>query len=83
MRQAKTAIADMAITERTTPQIGMLSGTAVAQNDTHLAMATAPNSFVVLEKAASNGDIELGTRLRIRFSRGRSTIESGGRDHGR
>ena len=83
MRHSKTAIADMAITERTAPQIGLLSGTAVAQNDTHLAIATAPNSFVVLDAAASNGDIELGTRVRVRFSRGRGTVEAGGRDHGR
>jgi len=83
MRQSKTAIADMAITERTVPQIGLLSGTAVAQNDTHLAIATAPNSFVVPETAAFKGDIELGTRVRVRFSRGRGTIEAGKRDHGR
>jgi hypothetical protein len=73
----------MAITERPAPQIGLLSGTAVAQNDTHLAIATAPNSFVVLETAPANGDIELGTRVHVRFSRGRGTIEAGGRDHGR
>jgi len=83
MRQSKAAIADMAITERPAPQIGLLSGTAVAQNDTHLAIATAPNSFVVLETAPANGDIELGTRVHVRFSRGRGTIEAGGRDHGR
>jgi hypothetical protein len=83
MRHSKTAIADMAITERTAPQIGLLSGTAVARNDTHMAIATAPNSFVVLEAEPSNGDVELGTRVRIRFSRGRGTVEAGGRDHGR
>jgi len=83
MRRSKTAIADMAITERTAPQIGLLNGTAVAQNETHLAIATAPNSFVVLETAGSNGDVELGAYVRIRFSRGRGTIEAGGRDRGR
>jgi hypothetical protein len=83
MRQSKTAIGDMAITERTAPQVGLLSGTAVAQNDTHLAIATAPNSFVVLETAASDGGAELGRRVRIRFSRGRGTIESGERNRGR
>jgi hypothetical protein len=83
MRRSKTAIADMAITERTAPEIGLLSGTAVAQNDTHLAIATAPNSFVVLETAAYKGDVELGAHVRIRFSRGRVTIEAGERDRGR
>ena len=82
MRYSKTAIADMAITERTAPQVGLLSGTAVARNDTHLAVATAPNSFVVLETAASDGDIELGTRVQVRFS-GRGSIEAGGRERRR
>jgi hypothetical protein len=82
MRQKKTAIVDMAITERTAPQVGIVSGTAVAQSDTHLAIATAPNSFVVLETAAADGDIEVGTRVQVRFNRGRGTIEAAGRGHG-
>ena len=83
MRRSKTAIVDMAITERAAPRAGTLSGTAVAQDGTHLAIATAPNSFVVLETAASNGDIDLGARVQVRFSRGRGSIEAGGRDRER
>jgi hypothetical protein len=83
MRRSKTAIAEMAITERTAPQIGILSGIAIAHNNTHLAIATAPNRFVVLETASSNADVELGARVRIRFSRGRGTVEAVGRDRDR
>jgi hypothetical protein len=82
MRRSKSAIADLAITERTVPQIGLLNGTAIAQNDTHLAIATAPNSFVVLEREASKNSVELGARVHVRFRRGRGTVEAGGRVRG-
>ena len=76
MRRSKTTIADAAITERTAPRIGILRGTMVAQDETHLAIATASNSFVVLETVAPNGDVQLGARVRIRFRRGRGTVEA-------
>jgi hypothetical protein len=83
MRHSRMAIADMAISERTAPQAGLISGTAVAVNGTHLAVATAGNRFMVLELAGSSGDVAVGTGVRIRFSQGRATVEASERGRGR
>ena len=76
MRHSGMAIADMAITERTGPDTGVVSGTAVAINGTLLAVATAPNRFVVLELGGSGSEVAVGADVRIRFSRGRATVET-------
>jgi hypothetical protein len=83
MRHSRMAIADMAITERTAPQAGLISGTAVAVNGTHLAVATAANRFMVLELAGSSGNVAVGAGVRIRFSQGRATLEAPERGRGR
>ena len=83
MRDSRMAIADMAISERTAPQAGVINGTAVASNGAHLAVATAANRFMVLELAGPSGDIAVGTGVRIRFSQGRATLEPPQRDRGR
>jgi hypothetical protein len=75
MRQSNMAIADMAITEREAPRGGLVSGTAVARNGTHVAVATAPNNFVVLDLDGSIGNVVVGTRVQVRFERGRGTLE--------
>lgn len=82
MRSSRTAIQDIPITERAATRSGSVTGTVMAQNEMHLAVATAPNSFVVLERAAISGDVEVGMRVHIRFSRGCGTLEQS-RDHGR
>jgi len=76
MRQSRMAIADMPITERTRPDTGAVNGTAVAINGTLLAVATAPNSFVVLELDNSPARLAVGADVRIRFSRGHAKVET-------
>jgi hypothetical protein len=76
MRNSRMAIADMAISERTAPHAGVISGTAVAVNGTHLAVATAANSFMVLELGGRGGGVAVGAGVRIRFSQGRATVEA-------
>ena len=75
------AIAEMAISERTPPDAGIISGTAL--NGTHLAVATAANRFMVLELAGSSGNVAVGAGVRIRFSQGRATVEAPERGRGR
>jgi hypothetical protein len=77
------AIADMAISERTVPNAGIVSGTAVAIDGTRVAVATAGNRFMVLELDGSGGDVAVGADVRIRFNRGRATVESPERERGR
>jgi hypothetical protein len=83
MRHSRMAIADMAITERTAPQAGLISGTAVAVNGTHLAVATAGNRFMVLKLGGSGSDIALGAGVRIRLSQGKAILEAPERGRGR
>jgi len=82
MRHSRMAIADMAISERTAPRVGLISGTAVAINGSHVAVATAGNRFMVLELAGSS-DVAVGAGVRIRFSQGRATVEAPERGRGR
>jgi hypothetical protein len=83
MRHSRMAIDEMAISERPGPDNGVVSGTAVAINGTFLAVATAPNRFVVIEFGGSGGDVVVGADVRIRVSRGRATIEAPERERGR
>ena len=83
MRHSRMAIADMAISERMAPQAGLISGTAVAVNGTHLAVATAGNRFMVLKLGGSGSDIALGAGVRIRLSQGKAILEAPERGRGR
>jgi hypothetical protein len=83
MRHSRMAIADMPITERARPDAGVVSVTAVAMNGTLLAIATAPNRFVILEFGGSGGDVAVGADVRMRLRRGHATIEAPERDRGR
>jgi hypothetical protein len=83
MRHSRMAIADMPITERPGPDTGVVSGTAVAIQGTILAVATAPNRFVILEVDGSGGGVAMGADVRIRVSRGRATVENPARERGR
>jgi len=83
MRHSRMAIADMPITERRRPDTGVVSGAAVASNGTLLAVATAPNTFVILEFDASGHDVSVGSDVRIRVSRGRASVEAQERSRGR
>ena len=83
MRQSKMTIADMPIRERSPPSAGAVSGMAVACNGTHVAVATASNSFVVLDLGDCTSDIAVGTRVHVGVSGGRSKIMAEDRGHGR
>jgi hypothetical protein len=82
MRASDTAIRELPIRERTPPQTGSITGTAVAKGPTHIAVATATNSFVVLASSSLDHDVQIGERLSLRFHHGRVAIDSG-RNRGR
>ena len=73
----------MPVTERVRPDTGIVSGTAVAMKGTLLAVATAPNTFVILELDGSSHDVSLGSDVRIRVSRGRAMVDTQERSRGR
>jgi N12 class adenine-specific DNA methylase len=83
MRLSNMAITEMAITERTAPRAGVVAGTAVARNGTHVAVATASNSFVILHLDDSIGNVAVGTRVYVRLEKGRGSFEIAGPDRGR
>src|ERR1700712_4962447 len=75
MRESGGALKEMAIVERNPPDTGCVSGRAVAQLDTQVAIATAANSFVVIQLNGSAGRIAVGERLTVRMQRGVATLE--------
>jgi chromosome segregation ATPase len=82
MRTSGTAIREMPITERTPPQTGSVTGRAVAKDETHIAVATAANSFMVVDTNPQVRDVQIGERLSLRFHQGRASIDNG-RDRAR
>jgi N12 class adenine-specific DNA methylase len=77
MRTSGGAIREMPISERTPPQAGPITGKVVAKNEAHLAVATAANSFVVLDATPLGRDVQIGERLSLRFHQGRASIDEG------
>jgi hypothetical protein len=82
MRTSGTAIREMPIAERTPPQTGPVTGKAVAKDEAYIAVATAANSFVVVEAMPLGRDVQIGERLSLRFYQGCVSIDNG-RDRGR
>ena len=82
MRSSGTVIREMPISERTPPQTGPVTGKAVAKDEVHIAVATAANSFVVVEVMSLGRDVQIGERLSLRFHQGRASIDND-RDRGR
>jgi hypothetical protein len=82
MRASGTAIREIPIAERTPPQTGPVTGSAVAKDEAHVAIATAANSFFVVALAFLDRDVQVGERLSLRFHQGRVSIDNG-RDRGR
>ncbi len=77
MREAGGAINDLAITERKPPDTGSVTGRAVARLDTQVAIATAANSFVVVQLNGSASRISVGARVTLRMQRGLAILEEG------
>jgi N12 class adenine-specific DNA methylase len=82
MRTSGTAIREMAITERKPPQAGSVTGRAVANNESHIAVAIAANTFVVVEATSLGRVVQVGERLSLRFREGCASIDNG-RDRSR
>jgi hypothetical protein len=76
MRASGTAIREIPIFERAPPQTGSLTGRAVAKNELHVAVATAANTFVVVDAGSLRRVVQVGERLSIRFRAGRTSIDN-------
>ena len=77
MRESGGAIRDMAVTERKPPESGPVTGRAVARVDTQVAIATAANSFVVVQLNGAAGGVQVGERITVRMHRGLATLDEG------
>jgi N12 class adenine-specific DNA methylase len=75
MRSFGGAIREMPISERRPPQTGPITGKAVAKGEVYLAVATAANSFVVVDAIPLGRDVQIGERLSLRFHQGRASID--------
>jgi hypothetical protein len=60
MRASDTSIRELPIRERTPPQTGSITGTAVAKGPTHIAVATAANSFISTELSSPDAALRNG-----------------------
>jgi len=76
MRASGGAISEMPITERAAPQTGSVTGRAVAKNESHVAVATAANTFVVVDADSLGRIVQIGERLSLRFREGRTSIHN-------
>jgi hypothetical protein len=77
MRQSGAAISELPITERKPPEAGILTGKAVAATESHVAIATASNSFVILQLADPAESVQIGEKIAVRMQQGRANIEKG------
>jgi N12 class adenine-specific DNA methylase len=82
MRTSGAAIREMPITKRAAPQSGSVTGRAVAKDEAYIAIATAANTFTILEANPLGRDVQIGERLSLRFHQGRASIDDE-RDRGR
>ena len=77
MRDSRMAISDLPIVERKLPISGSVTGKAVAKTDTQIAIATAANSFVILELNGLPASLQIGEKIAVRMQQGRAVIEHG------
>jgi hypothetical protein len=76
MRAGKTAVNEIPISQRTPPKSGPVSGRAVARDASHLALATAANSFMIIPSTSLGREVQIGERLALRFENGRPSLEN-------
>ena len=74
MRASGTAIREMPILQRAAPAAGPVTGRAVAKDEAHVAVATAANSFVVVDAEGLGRDVQIGDHLSLIFSQGRAAL---------
>ena len=70
MRELGGAIRDVDITQRTPPESGSVVGKAVARVGTEVAIATAANSFVVVQLNGSASEVTIGNKIKISMQGG-------------
>ena len=58
------------------PQMGAITGTAVASSPTHIAVVTAPNSFIVCALSPLDHHVKLGDRLSLHFRQGCAVLDN-------
>jgi N12 class adenine-specific DNA methylase len=75
MRAAGTAIRELPILQRTPPHTGTVTGKAVAKSESHIAVATSANRFVVIETTGLGRELQIGQPLSLIFSDGRPSID--------
>ena len=61
----------MPIVQGTLPVGGAVVGRAVAKDESHVAIDTAANRFIVVEAAALGRDVKIGEHLSLLFRGGR------------
>jgi hypothetical protein len=76
MRASGTAIREISITQRTPPLTGSVTGRTAAKDEAHIAVATAANSFIVVEANPLGCEVQIGERLSLRFHQGRASIDN-------
>ncbi len=74
MRAAGTAIRELPIRQTAPPPSGMLIGRAVAMDDSHIAIATAANRFVIVDPTSFARVVKVGERLCLQFTNGQPSI---------
>jgi len=82
MRKTGTAIREIPIVQRLPPKAGSATGRAVAKDESHVAVATSANRFIVVEAQALSREVKLGEHLSLLFHEGRPFIDDE-RDRGR
>jgi hypothetical protein len=68
MRGAGTAIRETPILRRTPPETGSVTGRAIAGDESHVAVATAANRFIVVDVSAPGREVQIGERLSLCLS---------------
>ena len=75
MRETGSPIREMPIVQRAAPSAGPLAGRVVAVHNSHVAVATAANRFVVVELPALYINVQLGERLSLVLTNGRAALD--------
>ena len=68
------AILEMPIIERKPPETGSVTGKAVAVVDKEVAIATAANSFVVVQVQHSGSCVQIGAKLTVQLHNGHAMV---------
>lgn len=78
-------IRDMPTTERRVASGARVTGWVLAQSREHVAVATGPNSYVIVPRAQLSATVPLGRHVRLEIGRSRIQVRTAERErvHGR